>query len=221
MFTAASATRTHELVASAKLPDDLQFQEMTEILDAILVLIAYAEDQPLGAPAQDWDVEATALKLQYGSDFLAIIAVGASVAAVIASLAKSVDLLSSAALKNEQRRKTKEERIALRMKRAEDEAAIVEERRRAAEVEKQAGRDSPAGREVRDRLNAAEDSHIHYLVDEYILRGISDHFDQRLEDYLSGAVETDPILDPASERRLALALSLIGEYGIEIRIRER
>lgn len=173
-------------------------------------------------------MEATALKLQYGSDFLAIIAVGASAAAVIGSIAKSVDLLSSAALKNEQRRKTKEERIALRMKRAADEAAIVDERRRAAEVEKQVGRDSPAAREARDQLNAAEDSHIRYLVDEYILRGISEHFDQRLEDYLSGdiwlnpgAADKDPILNPVSERRLVLALSLMGEYGIEIRIRER
>ncbi|SIS07775.1 hypothetical protein [Microbacterium sp. RURRCA19A] len=120
---AGTATDTAELqlIAHAKLPDDLTFHEFTEISEALRVLISFG--YYAGSGQTRWDdrdlPDAEVRKVQYGSDFLTIVVIAGAVGValrplgqLIESVAKSWDTFQAASLKREERLGKKEERLA-------------------------------------------------------------------------------------------------------------
>ena len=108
------------LVARAKLPDDLAFEEFSDLIEAVRVLVSFGYYAGSGQSRWDETVlpEAEVTKVQYGSEFLTYILMAGAVGMalkplgqLIESVANAFDTFQDGQLKREERLAKKEERL--------------------------------------------------------------------------------------------------------------
>lgn len=99
-------------VAHAKLPDDLQVVEYAQIVLDITRLIHVGQELRFGWHNEERSSAAQVNRVQYGSDFMMVLAIAGGLATVTYTLAKALDMLAAAGLKNEERLGKRAERLA-------------------------------------------------------------------------------------------------------------
>lgn len=123
---------------SAKLPDDIGADEFAALVGAVSALDDAVVTSVRNSPEAEFfnsDLRTVApsvvQKVQYGSDFMVVLGVVAQgavpvgvVAGVWLTIAKSIDIIASARLKNEERKGKRDERLARRRERAAAEQVV-------------------------------------------------------------------------------------------------
>ncbi|MCR2816486.1 hypothetical protein [Microbacterium jiangjiandongii] len=90
-------------VAHAKLPDDLQVEEYAQIVLDITRIIHVGQELRYGWRSEERSSSARVNSVQYGSDFMMVLAIAGGLSTVTYTLAKALDMLAAAGLKNEER----------------------------------------------------------------------------------------------------------------------
>lgn len=128
-------TESSVIVARSKLPDDLLYGEYVDLVEALQTLANEARNQSSvvkkrvdGRVIEERISAPTVLRVQYGSDFVVVLAFVASaavsvtvIAGAFIAISKGLKILAEAGVANEQRLALKDERVKRRteLKRAE------------------------------------------------------------------------------------------------------
>lgn len=132
------------------------------------------------------------LKVQYGSDYVVILAIVAGATSAFLGFSKALDFLASAGVRNEERLGKKDERLRRNgVIHSAEEQAITEARRLQAEKAKRPS--SPEREAQLERM-----------------------LPMKLRDGIASAVRRSDIEDP----RVVAAIAVLAEYGVTIQVRE-
>lgn len=110
------ATGAITVVASGKLPDDLTLEEFSDLVGAVTTTVSASQHLLRTNQPAARNVDSLLHRVQYGSDFLVVVSL-ATVAGTVLTIAKGIDTLAAAGLKNEERLGKKAERLNRRAER--------------------------------------------------------------------------------------------------------
>lgn len=197
-------TRSGVAIASGKLPDDLDLYEFNHLTRALGVVLRPRRVEEAGPGAL------TVMKVQYGSDFMFILSVASSLVGLTLSVAKALDVLAAAGLKNEDRLAKRSDRLRRNgnVSSAEETARDYRSYQRDETV-RFADLDEEVRREQAARIGVPD----YGTTEQWRLVPISATDRDKLR-------ALPDLFDPNKGAEILAALTTLADYGIRLEVRE-
>ncbi|MBW1639253.1 hypothetical protein G3H63_09235 [Microbacterium resistens] len=128
-----TALDTRLFTTSVKLPDDMEVPEFASLMTAVSDLTSWAAWAHNTGQSTAYNPPGRLVRVQYGSDFLVVLAVAGGISTILLALSKSVKHLADAAYSNA-RAKARLQEAEANIRKSNAESALLESEFRRAQI---------------------------------------------------------------------------------------